>query len=137
MVDVKDKDVLKKMGIELIDAETDPNRVDRVANNIKLIRDVMKDLRPESLVVEMCDQRYERWLAEVIAHPNYDSTISTVHKIMDKKPEKLKEYQDIDILDSSMEYLIGIDYCSYRMPCKTIMGDRGYKISKKRYESKL
>ena len=36
-----------------------------------------------------------------------------------------------------MEYLIGIDYCSYRMPCKTIMGDRGYKISKKRYESKL
>ena len=60
-----------------------------------------------------------------------------MHKIMDKRPEKLKEYTDIDILDSSMEYLMGIDYCSYRMPCKTIMGDRSYKISKKRYESKL
>ena len=92
MVDVKDKAHLKKMGIDLIDAESDPNRVDRVANNIKLIRDVMKDLRPESLVVEMCDQRYERWLADVIAHPNYDSTISAIHKIMDKKPTKLKEY---------------------------------------------
>lgn len=55
MVDIKDKDDLKKMGIDLIEAEDDPNRKDRIANNIKLIRDVMKDLRPESLVVEMCD----------------------------------------------------------------------------------
>ena len=54
------------MGIELLNAEEDPNRVDRISNNIKLIRDVMKDVRPESLVVEMCDDRYERWLADII-----------------------------------------------------------------------
>jgi len=35
-----------------------------------------------------------------------------------------------------MEYLIGIDYCSYRMPCKTILGDRSYKLTMKRFESK-
>jgi hypothetical protein len=36
-----------------------------------------------------------------------------------------------------MEYLIGIDYCSYRMPCKTVLGDRSYQLTKKRYESKV
>jgi hypothetical protein len=48
----------------------------RIIDNIKLIRDVVRDLRPESLVVEMCDDRYDRWLADVVAHPNYDSTVS-------------------------------------------------------------
>jgi len=47
----------------------------KIIHNIKLIKDVMRDLRPESLVVEMCDDRYDRWLKEVIGHPNYDSTI--------------------------------------------------------------
>ena len=35
-----------------------------------------------------------------------------------------------------MEYLVAIDICSYRIPCKTILGDRSYKITKKRYEGK-
>ena len=47
----------------------------KLIHNIKLIKDVMVDLRPESLVLEMCDDRYDRWLKDVIAHPNYDSTI--------------------------------------------------------------
>lgn len=60
-----------------------------------------------------------------------------VHKILDKKPEKLKEYDQIDIFDSNMEYLIGIDYCTYRMPCTTVMGDRSYKLTRKRFDSKV
>ena len=37
-----------------------------------------------------------------------------------------------------MEYLVGLDVCSYRMmPCKTIFGDRSIKITNKRYKSKL
>ena len=47
----------------------------KLIDNIKLIRDVVRDLRPESIVVEMCDDRYNRWLADVINHPNYDTTI--------------------------------------------------------------
>lgn len=64
----------------------------KLIDNIKLIRNIVRDLRPESVVVEMCDDRYNRWLADVIAHPNYDSTISQIHRIMDKKPEKLLEF---------------------------------------------
>lgn len=31
-----------------------------------------------------------------------------------------------------------MDICSYRtMPCKTILGDRSFKITSKRYKSKL
>jgi len=52
------------------------------------------------------------------------------------EPEKLKAYDQIDIEDSNMEYLVAIDICSYRIPCKTILGDRSYKITKKRYEGK-
>jgi len=59
-----------------------------------------------------------------------------VHNILDKKPELLSEYEEISVLDSNMEYLIGLDYCSYRMPCKTILGDRSYKLTQKRFQSK-
>lgn len=64
----------------------------KVINNIKFIRDVVKELRPEALVVEMCDDRYEKWLADVIAHPHYEHTVQAIHNILDKKPDKLKEY---------------------------------------------
>lgn len=108
----------------------------QVINNIKLIKDCMMKMRPDSLVVEMCDDRYERWLADVVAHPNYLATISDIHQILNKEPEKLKAYDQVDVEDSNMEYLVGIDICSYRIPCKTILGDRSYKITKKRYEGK-
>jgi len=97
----------------------------------------MRDMRPDSLVLELCDDRYERWLKEVIAHPNYDSMMQTVHNILDKKPHKLTEYKEIDIEDSNLEYLVGLDYCSYRLPCKTILGDRSYNMTRKRHQSKL
>ena len=115
------------------ESEEEKNYNLRIVDNIKLVRDVVRDLRPESLVVEMCDDRYERWLADVVAHPNYDSTVSQIHQILDKKPEKLLEFDQIEINDSNMEYLIGIDYCAYRMPCKVIMGDRSYQVTNKKY----
>lgn len=96
----------------------------------------MKSLRPDSLVVEMCDERYERWLADVVAHPNYDDAISHIHKLLDNDPEGLKRFKEIDLEDSNMEYLIGIDYCSYRIPCNMVLGDRSYFTTKKRYEGK-
>jgi hypothetical protein len=47
----------------------------KVIYNVRLIRDVMRDLRPNALVLEMCDERFDRWLADVIAHPSYDNTM--------------------------------------------------------------
>lgn len=41
----------------------------KIADNVRLIRDVIRDLRPDHLVVEMCDDRYEKWLADVLSHP--------------------------------------------------------------------
>ena len=58
------------------ESEEEMNYNLRIIDNIKLVRDVVRDLRPESLVIEMCDDRYDRWLADVVAHPNYDSTVS-------------------------------------------------------------
>jgi hypothetical protein len=52
-----------------------------------------------------------------------------IHKILDQNPEKLATFDQIDIEDSNLEYLIGIDYCTYRMPCKTVYGDRNYLLT--------
>ncbi len=65
----------------------------------------------------------------MISHPNYENTISMIHKILDQNPEKLATFDQIDIEDSNLEYLIGIDYCTYRMPCKTVYGDRNYLLT--------
>lgn len=59
-----------------------------------------------------------------------------MHKILNKDPSKLLLLEELGIENSSLEYLVAIDYCSYRMPCKTVLGDRSYKLTKKRFQSK-
>ena len=41
----------------------------------------------------MCDERYDRWLADVVSHPNYEKTISEIHKILDEDMQKLLNYE--------------------------------------------
>ena len=98
-------------------------------------------MKPETVVLEMCQDRYEHWFYDAISHPNYDHTLSDIHKILDSEsPQRLMEYKGLDISKASahLEYLIGMDVCSYpMMPCKTIFGDRSIKITNKRYRSKV
>jgi pheromone shutdown protein TraB len=112
-----------------------------IGNSSKLIRDIIKDVKPETVVLEMCQDRYDHWFYDAISHPNYDRTLSDVHKILDSgKVEKLMDYKGLEMAKSSahLEYLVGLDVCSYRMmPCKTVFGDRSIKITNKRYRSKV
>jgi len=112
-----------------------------IASNSKLIRDLIKDIKPETVVLEMCQDRYDHWFYDAISHPNYDRTLSDVHKILDSgKVGDLLEYKGLEMAKSSahLEYLVGLDVCSYRMmPCKTVFGDRSIKITNKRYRSKV
>ena len=92
-------------------------------------------------MLEMCQDRYDHWFYDAISHPNYDRTLSDIHKILDSgNSEKLMDYKGLDLSKSTthLEYLVGLDVCSYRMmPCKTIFGDRSIKITNKRYKSKV
>jgi len=112
-----------------------------IGSSSKLIRDIIKDVKPETVVLEMCQDRYDHWFYDAISHPNYDRTLSDVHKILDSgKVEKLMDYKGLEMAKSSahLEYLVGLDVCSYRMmPCKTVFGDRSIKITNKRYRSKV
>ena len=112
-----------------------------IASNSKLIRDLIKDIKPETVVLEMCQDRYDHWFYDAISHPNYDRTLSDVHKILDSgKVADLLDYKGLEMAKSSahLEYLVGLDVCSYRMmPCKTVFGDRSIKITNKRYRSKV
>lgn len=83
MVEPKDAKSVD-LNMLVIERDKSDSYSDKIAENIKFVRDVVKEFRPDSLVVEMCDDRYGRWLSDVIAHPNYETTISSVHKIIDK-----------------------------------------------------
>ena len=75
---------------------------------------------------------------DLVTHPNYDSTMNKVNKILDKPnaEAKLLDFDQIDMDKSNMEYLMAFDLCSYRMPCHSVLGDRSMKITKKRFKTK-
>lgn len=43
----------------------------------------------------MCDERYQEELYEIISNPNYDRTLTQVHRILETKPERLLKYDQI------------------------------------------
>lgn len=94
-------------------------------------------------MLEMCQDRYDHWFFDAIAHPNYDRTLMDVHRLLDVgKGEGLADYKGLDLSKSTshIEFLVGLDQCSYRSmpnPCQTVFGDRSIKITNKRYKSKL
>ena len=47
-----------------------------VSKNAAMIRDFLRELSPEHLVLEMCDERYQDEFQDIIGHPNYDRTMS-------------------------------------------------------------
>ena len=58
-----------------------------------LIRNLIKELQAENVVLEMCEERYNDELYEIISNPNYDRTLLQVHKFIDnKKPNLLLKY---------------------------------------------
>ena len=42
----------------------------------------------------------------------------------------------IAVNQGNFEFLVGLDTCSYRMACKTVLGDRDLTITQKRYQAK-
>ena len=66
-----------------------------ISKNAAMIRDFVKEIGPEQVVLELCDERYEEELQDIISHPNYDRTMSQVHKLLSqKKPSRLLRYED-------------------------------------------
>ncbi len=86
----------------------------------------------------MCEERYNDELYEIISNPNYDRTLLQVHKFIDKEKQNLLlKYDQIALDQGNFELLIGLDTCSYRTPCKTVLGDRSFSITQKRYQAKM
>ena len=47
-----------------------------------MIRDFIREVAAENVVLELCDERYEDEFYEIISHPNYDKTFNQVHKLL-------------------------------------------------------
>lgn len=69
----------------------------QIVNNAALIRDFIKDLRAESVVLEMCEERYAEEMQDILEHPKYDNTMATVHKLLERDPKRLLKYKEIAV----------------------------------------
>ena len=109
-----------------------------ISKNAAMIRDFIREVAAENVVLELCDERYEDEFYEIISHPNYDKTFNQVHKLLNqKRPKRLMRMEEqIAVNEGNFELLVGLDQCSYRMPCKTILGDRNLSITQKRFQAK-
>lgn len=110
-----------------------------ISKNSAMIRDFCREMSPEQVVLELCEERYQDELQDIISHVNYDRTMTNVHKLLSqKKPSRLLRFEDqISVNHGNFEYLVGLDTCSYRLPCKTVLGDRNLSTTQKRYQAKV
>ena len=56
-----------------------------ISKNAAMVRDFIRDVGAENVVLELCDERYEDEFYEIISHPNYDKTFNQVHKLLNQK----------------------------------------------------
>lgn len=54
-----------------------------ISKNAAMIRDFVKELEPEEIVMEICDERFEEEITGILSHPNYDKTMKKVHLLLD------------------------------------------------------
>ena len=87
-------------------------------------------------MLELCEERFQEELQQIIQHPNYDRTLTTVHRFLDERPERLLKYDQVALDAGSFEILVAFDTCSFRSPCKSLFGDRDFSITQKRFQAK-
>ena len=103
-----------------------------------MIADFIKDSKPQNVVVELCDERFNTFFNDVMKHPKYEMLIDKFYQILhnEEKAKLLSEKSNlIDI--KGLEYLIAIDFWSYRMlRWRSVLGDRNWSITTKRMKAK-
>lgn len=108
-----------------------------IAQNAALVRDFIKELQPEEIVLELCDERFENEIRDILSHPNYDKTMNKVQLLLDAKdPEKITRLKDIAIDHGNFELLVGFDTCQFRSTCRAVNGDRCFSLTQKRFAAK-
>lgn len=118
---------LKRVYLIPIENERDPKAVEPPLNvsrksaainfpRVKMIADFIKDSKPQNVVVELCDERFNTFFNDVMKHPKYEMLIDKFYQVLhnEEKAKLLSEKSNlIDV--KGLEYLIAIDFCSYRM----------------------
>jgi hypothetical protein len=95
--------------------------------------------KPQTVVVELWDERYNDHYDRIMKHPRFDAIMDKFYGVLDdeEKFRKLGEKSDLIEL-KEMEYLIGIDICSFRIPrWRSILGDRSWSVTQKRLRAKM
>ena len=65
-----------------------------------------------------------------------------MHRVLEEEKAILQMYEESEDakqlkLNEDFGYLMGIDTCSYRLPCKIVKAGREKSINDKRYKQKL
>lgn len=77
-----------------------------------MIRDLIKEVQPEEIVLEICDERFDEELRAILSHPNYDRIMAKVHLLLDQNdPKKVTRFKEIALEHGNFELLVGFDTC--------------------------
>jgi|SanBayMetagenome_1026888.scaffolds.fasta_scaffold137810_1 pheromone shutdown protein TraB len=49
-----------------------------ISKNAAIIRDFIKEIKPEEIVLEMCPERFDAEMRDILNHPNFDKTMGKV-----------------------------------------------------------
>lgn len=106
--------------------------------NVQLISKMAQLSKPQNIVLELWDERFNKNYDPIMKDPKYEVIMSHFQKILDneEKANQLSEKSSLLEMDD-LEYLIAIDFCSFRSPnCRSVLGDRLQSITKKRMKAK-
>lgn len=59
-----------------------------------------------------------------------------VHLMLEHKPTRLLKYEEMSVDQGNFEMLVGLDTCTYRLPCTTVLGDRHFSTTQQRFQAK-
>jgi len=84
--------------------------------NVKLINDFILESKPQNVVVEMCDERFNESLNEVMKHPKYEMLMERFYEAIEDNDKLVKLSKKSNLSDiRGLEYMVAIDICSFRV----------------------
>lgn len=64
-----------------------------------IVRNIIKDVRPSSVILELCQSRYKEIYEPILQHPGYEHTMKRVNQYIDDGDiEGLSKYKCMPIV---------------------------------------
>lgn len=107
--------------------------------NLRLVNSFIRELNPRNVIVELCNERFNERYNHIMKHPSFEAIMLKFYNVLQNEDKVKRLGQKSNLIElKEMEYLIGIDLCTFHVPqCKSVLGDRDWSITQKRLRAKM